>query len=142
MSRRTKQIELFNKNLGSLIRNLRKSRDMSMRTLSEVVNVSTQQFSKYENGIDTLSAAKLDLIAKALKENISYFYNNSSRANPIEIKSKDSVDYQIFNNISQLKNLQKKHAINNLIKDMIQESMKGFNKNKIYKPEELIDKSH
>lgn len=63
----------MDKAIGSKIRSLRNLRDMSQSELGAALNVSFQQVQKYEKGTNRVTVARLMQIAKALKEDVSYF---------------------------------------------------------------------
>ncbi len=59
--------------IGSLIKELRKSKGMSQMGLAEIVGVSYQQIQKYEKGIDNLNIIRLRQIAAALDVPATFF---------------------------------------------------------------------
>ena len=61
------------KKLGEKIRTRRTAAGMSQSQLGEVLGVTFQQVQKYEKGVNRVSAVRLELIAGALGESISYF---------------------------------------------------------------------
>ena len=75
---RKDDINALNKCIAHNIHLYRIKRDLSMRDLAKQIGVSYQQVSKYESGDDTVSAARLYLIAKALKVTISKLIENDT----------------------------------------------------------------
>lgn len=67
------------KEIGELIRDLRKSRGMTQMQLAERVGVSYQQIQKYEKGGDTISAQRLKQISKALDVSMNIFFPTEGR---------------------------------------------------------------
>jgi transcriptional regulator with XRE-family HTH domain len=61
------------KKLGEKIRTRRTAAGTSQTELGEVLGVSFQQVQKYEKGVNRVSAVRLEQIAGALGESISYF---------------------------------------------------------------------
>jgi transcriptional regulator with XRE-family HTH domain len=59
--------------LGEKIRTRRVTARMSQSELGEALGVSFQQVQKYEKGINRVSATRLEQIAAAFDESISYF---------------------------------------------------------------------
>jgi len=59
--------------LGEKIRIRRTAAGMSQSELGEALGVTFQQIQKYEKGANRVSAVRLEQIAKALNESISYF---------------------------------------------------------------------
>lgn len=60
--------------IGIRIKEARKSRKLSREQVARKIGVSQQQFARYENGENNISADKLAVIATALHQNIDYFY--------------------------------------------------------------------
>lgn len=62
------------KNIGELLRKIRKEKGLSQMELAERLDISYQQIQKYEKGISNLSASRLMEIAKVLGVSISAFF--------------------------------------------------------------------
>lgn len=54
------------------IRNLREDRDYRQRQLAEVLHVTPNTYSQYENGVIELTAEKLILLADFYKVSVDY----------------------------------------------------------------------
>ena len=54
------------------IRNLREDRDYRQRQLAEVLHVTRNTYSQYENGVIELTAEKLILLADFYKVSVDY----------------------------------------------------------------------
>jgi len=61
------------KKLGAKIRTRRVAAGMSQDELGKTLGVTFQQVQKYEKGVNRVSAVRLEQIAGALDESISYF---------------------------------------------------------------------
>jgi transcriptional regulator with XRE-family HTH domain len=59
--------------LGEKIRTRRVVAGMSQAELGKALGITFQQIQKYEKGVNRVSAVRLEQIAKALGESISYF---------------------------------------------------------------------
>ncbi len=68
--------EIINRAIGARILIFRKSRQLTRTKLAKILNITQQQLDKYEKGINRISAAKLAMISKKFKIDISYFYND------------------------------------------------------------------
>ena len=66
----------LDKALGDKIRARRLTAKLSQDELASHLGVSFQQLQKYEKGTNRVSAVRLEQIAKALGESISYFQND------------------------------------------------------------------
>lgn len=62
----------FNKRIGAKIRELRIAKGIAREDLALHVGVTHQQFSKYEKGINSISASTLTIIAGQLNTPITY----------------------------------------------------------------------
>lgn len=73
-------------NIGDQVKKLRKVKNMSLRQLSEKTNLSTGFLSQFERGLTTIAVDSLNVIAKVLEVDLSYFFQ----------LPKDSVDDVIY----------------------------------------------
>jgi transcriptional regulator with XRE-family HTH domain len=64
------------KALGEKIRTRRVVAGMSQDELGKALGVSFQQIQKYEKGVNRISAVRLEQVAHALDESVSYFQND------------------------------------------------------------------
>lgn len=71
-SRATDMDKLINKR----VRILRIARKFSQSQVAKALNISTQQVTKYENGLNRISASRLFMIAKMFKVDIAYFFRS------------------------------------------------------------------
>lgn len=66
-------------NMGKMLKRSRKQAGLTESELAERVNVSQQQISRYENGVNCITFDKLIVILNALdmnKNDICYFFEN------------------------------------------------------------------
>ena len=78
MPKKNDIINALNKRIAHNIRLYRIKRDLSRRDLAKSIDVSYQQVNNYESGDDKVGAARLYLIAKALKVSISKLIKNDT----------------------------------------------------------------
>lgn len=64
------------------IRNLREDRDLRQRQLAEVLHVSQNTYSQYENGVIELTAEKLVLLADYYKVSVDYLLGRTENTEP------------------------------------------------------------
>ena len=74
MVRKNDYLTKVDQYVGAKIYNLRLAQGYSRKQLSELINVSNQQLHKYEIGINRICLGRLMMIAKALSEDVKYFY--------------------------------------------------------------------
>ena len=72
---RTESTFSLNEEVGFLIRKLRASRKMSGEQLAQIVGISQQQISRYENGKTKLTIDQLEVISTAFDMSIWRFMN-------------------------------------------------------------------
>jgi DNA-binding XRE family transcriptional regulator len=60
--------------IGANVRAARILAGLTQQQAADHIGVSTQQMSKYENGINRISAAKLYILAEALSEELTSFF--------------------------------------------------------------------
>ena len=64
----------INKFIGQQITLFRKEKKISRTKFAKILDISQQQLSKYEDGSNRISFAKLIIIAQTFKVDINYFY--------------------------------------------------------------------
>jgi transcriptional regulator with XRE-family HTH domain len=71
----------IDKHIGSKILSLRLALGLSRDQLAKKLDVTQQQLQKYEKGTNRISVSRLVVIAKALSQGVSYFYEGLSDDN-------------------------------------------------------------
>ena len=66
------------------IRNLREDRDLRQRELAEVLHVSQNTYSQYENGVIELTAEKLVLLADFYEVSVDYLLGHTEKMEPYD----------------------------------------------------------
>jgi len=61
------------KSIGSMVREIRKSRNMSQMLLAEKLEISYQQVQKYEKGLNAFTTDRLNQLALALDVPLTAF---------------------------------------------------------------------
>ena len=69
--------QTIDEKIGAIIRNRRQDLGLTQAALGKLINVTFQQVQKYENGTNSLSAARLVQIARALKMPIEELFNTN-----------------------------------------------------------------
>lgn len=64
------------------IRNLREDRDLRQRQLAEILHVSQNTYSQYENGVIELTAEKLVLLADYYDVSVDYLLGRTNNMEP------------------------------------------------------------
>lgn len=62
--------------IGRRMKMMRKQKGLSQEKLAELVDVSTQQIQKYENGVNMMNTNKLQAIANALAVPVASFFDD------------------------------------------------------------------
>jgi transcriptional regulator with XRE-family HTH domain len=68
--------------IGMRIRECRMMLGLTQPQLSELIGVSYQQFHRYEQGLDSISAGRLYEIALGLDTSVEYFFEGLEQENP------------------------------------------------------------
>ena len=66
------------------IRNLGEDRDLRQRELAEVLHVSQNTYSQYENGVIELTAEKLVLLADFYEVSVDYLLGRTEKMEPYD----------------------------------------------------------
>ena len=111
--------ENINKLIGERISIFRKSRKLTRTKLANILDITQQQLDKYEKGLNRISAAKLAIISKIFKIDISYFYENlfSEYSIKIDESTKQSIN-TLFSYFLNIKKQENKELIISLIKEL------------------------
>lgn len=75
----------INKQIGISLRKLRKDKLITKPEILKILNVSSQQLNKYENGTNRISASKLALLLNILNINFNTFYNSINNNDEIKL---------------------------------------------------------
>jgi transcriptional regulator with XRE-family HTH domain len=114
------------KKLGEKIRTRRTAAGMSQSELGEVLGVSFQQVQKYEKGVNRVSAVRLEQIAGALDESISYFQTDghavSKAGQELQTLMTDPINLRICRALSAIDNQAMRYQFVRLV-----ESVSGIN---------------
>lgn len=79
----------INKIIGNKITIFRKENDISRSKFAKILGISQQQLSKYEDGSNRISFAKIIIISNRFKIDINYFYENIFKKNISNKKQKN-----------------------------------------------------
>jgi transcriptional regulator with XRE-family HTH domain len=114
------------KALGEKIRTRRVAAGMSQDTLGHALGVTFQQIQKYEKGVNRVSAVRLEQIAGALDESVSYFQNDgavvSKAGREMQSLMTDPLNQRICRALSAIENQAMRHQFVRLL-----ESVSGIN---------------
>lgn len=123
MARQHDYISQVDKFIGNKIYSLRLGKGLSRQQLAEVIGVTHQQLQKYEKGTNRISAGRLVLIARALEKTPEYFYEGfDGNKIPEENTMHQRMCIEVSRNFMKLRNSDHQHAINSLIRSLVQES--------------------
>ena len=122
MGRTNNQLDNIDKSIGQKIYSLRLAKGLSRQQLSKVIGVTHQQLQKYEKGSNRVSASKLALIAKALDQQIPYFYEGFEVADNIPLETESQrLCIEVARNFRRIANREHQDAINILVKSLLKE---------------------
>lgn len=83
------------------------------------IEVSHQQLQKYEKGTNRISVSRLTLIAKALSENIAYFFVDLDTSNQDQVSTQHQrMCIQVSRNFMKIESAADQNAVHNLVKSL------------------------
>ena len=122
MERKNSYLEQIDKFIGHKIYSLRLEKGLSREQLSQVIGVTHQQLQKYETGANRVTASRLLLIAKALEQEIPYFYQGFTVGNNSLPETKNQrLCIEVARNFRRIGNREHQDAINILVKSLLKE---------------------
>lgn len=83
----------INKKIGVFLKEIRKNTSIKKTDITKILSVSSQQLTKYENGVNRISASKLIMLMQELNIDFNIFFSNNSDV-------KELLFY--FNNIKEI----------------------------------------
>lgn len=95
----------INLKIGKYLKNIRKNNSIRKTDITKILGVSSQQLTKYENGSNRISAAKLILLFEKLGIDFNIFFNNNN-------------DKELLFYFNKIKNVNIKNSIINLVKNI------------------------
>ena len=120
MERKNSYLEQIDKFIGHKIYSLRLEKGLSREQLSQVIGVTHQQLQKYETGANRVTASRLLLIAKALEQEIPYFYEGFEAGdNSPTILENQRLCIEVARNFRRIGNREHQDAINFLVKSLL-----------------------
>jgi hypothetical protein len=112
----------IDKHIGSKILSLRLALGLSRDQLAKKLNVTQQQLQKYEKGTNRISVSRLVVIAKALSQGVSYFYEGLSDDNEPMVTQHQRMCIEISRNFMRIESAEHQTAVNILIKSLARDS--------------------
>lgn len=118
MPRNNERTASIDEIIGMKIHELRISMGMSRQELAPMIDVTHQQIQKYEKGTNRISAGRLAAIAKALKKQTSYFFDEHGDER-IELPSQHHrMCIEVSRNFLRIKDPKHQNAINLLVRTL------------------------
>jgi len=111
----------IDKIVGRHIRVARLSKSLSLKELSNKLDISLQQLQRYEAGGSRISIKVLWSISRALGYPIAYFYDALEMSSPVEHAEHKKESEQLFNFFHQIKNQNLRQAVVNLASQLSKE---------------------
>lgn len=120
MARINRAVTKIDKHIGKKIHELRIAQGLTREQLSKVIYVSNQQLQKYETGVNRICAGRLLLIARALGQEVHYFYEgvDSTEYKPL-IDSNQRLNLEMSKNFMKITSVKQRQVVNSLIKSLI-----------------------
>ena len=120
MGRKNSYLDEIDKFIGHKIYFLRLEKGLSREQLSQVIGVTHQQLQKYETGANRVTASRLLLIAKALEQEIPYFYEGFEAGDNSLLETENQrLCIEVAKNFRRISNREHQDAINTLVKSLL-----------------------
>jgi len=100
--------------VGARIRQRRIALSLSQRHIAELIGITSQQWNKYECGINRVSAARLYQIARVLNASIAYFYEGVSQQTPQQAPAHQDRLLEMTRHFLKIRNGKYKKAVSDL----------------------------
>jgi transcriptional regulator with XRE-family HTH domain len=108
----------IDKYIGNKILSLRLALGLSRDQLAKKIDVTQQQLQKYEKGTNRISVSRLVVIAKALSQGVSYFYEGLSDDNEPVVTQHQRMCIEVSRNFMKIESAKNQTAVNILIKSL------------------------
>jgi len=108
----------IDKHIGSKILSLRLALGLSRDQLAKKLDVTQQQLQKYEKGTNRISVSRLVVIAKALSQGVSYFYEGLCDDNEPMVTQHQRMCIEVSRNFMKIQSAEHQTAVNILIKSL------------------------
>ena len=113
----------IDKHIGGKILAIRLALGLSRDQLAKKLDVTQQQLQKYEKGTNRISVSRLVVIAKALSQGVSYFYEGLSDDNEPMVTQHQRMCIEVSRNFMRIESAVHQTAVNILIKSLANRSM-------------------
>ncbi len=124
MVRRYSPSDDVNYTIGKKIQEIRTSSGLSRHKIAKEIGVTHQQFQKYEEGVNKISASRLFLLARALNTSVKWFFEGDI------MDTNNKITLAAFRNLMKC-TVEQQATINNVIKSILKLQNQGENKEDI-----------
>lgn len=113
----------IDKHIGGKILSQRLALGLSRNQLAKKLDVTQQQLQKYEKGTNRISVSRLVVIAKALSQGVSCFYEGLSDDSEPMVTQHQRMCIEVSRNFMKIENSEHQIAVNTLIKSLANRSI-------------------
>lgn len=118
MPKKTESSMKFDAMVGRYIEEARLCMGLSRDELGNSIGVSHQQLQKYERGQNRISAGRLALVAKALEQDIGYFFG-APKKRPIKLTTHRRLCVETARNFMRIKNPKHQMIVHTVAKELV-----------------------
>jgi transcriptional regulator with XRE-family HTH domain len=118
MARKNEYTERVDKVIGERIHELRISMGLSRQQLASKIDVTHQQLQKYEKGTNRISAGRIASIAKALKKQVEFFFEDIHEEQREFPTQHQRMCIEVSRNFLRIKNPKHQQAVNRLVMEL------------------------
>ena len=116
MPRRNKDIDRIDKIIGRRIHEARRILGLTADTVAASMDISYQQFYKYEKALNRVPASRLPILSKLLQKPVSYFIDELKAT---ELEPHHRLKLTVAQQLMMINNPAHLRAINNLVKALL-----------------------
>ncbi len=122
MVQKTSQLNAIDKFIGHKTYSLQLVKRITRQQLSKVIGFTHRQLQKYETGAHPVTASRLLLIAKALEQEVPYFYQGFEAGNNSQLDTESQrLRLEVARNLRRICYREHQDAINILVKSLLKE---------------------
>jgi transcriptional regulator with XRE-family HTH domain len=111
LGRRRPRAQDIDRHIGARLRRLRVTKGLTQQQMADLIGVTYQQAHKYENGINRISAGRLYMVARALGEDVAYFFVGLESNAPSEPSPQQRVFLDLARNFRSIRTAKHQDAI-------------------------------
>jgi transcriptional regulator with XRE-family HTH domain len=111
LGRKRPRAQDIDRHIGARLRRLRVTKGLTQQQMADLIGVTYQQAHKYENGVNRIAAGRLYVVARALGEDVGYFFMGLESDLPSEPSPQQRVFLDLARNFRSIRTRKHQDAI-------------------------------